>query len=38
MKVKVVNIEDGGFYKDAYVSGNCVNCVYTAQRQGYCKL
>jgi hypothetical protein len=24
MKVKVVNIEDGGFYKDAYVSGNCV--------------
>ena len=24
MKVKVVNIEDGGFYKDAYTSGNCV--------------
>lgn len=24
MKVEVVNIEDGGFYKDAYVSGNCV--------------
>jgi len=24
MKVKVVNIEDGGFYKDAHVSGNCV--------------
>jgi hypothetical protein len=23
-KVKVVNIEDGGFYKDAYTSGNCV--------------
>ena len=24
MKVKVVNIEADGFYKDAYVSGNCV--------------
>ena len=24
MKVKVVNIEDGGYYKDAYTSGNCV--------------
>jgi hypothetical protein len=24
MKVKVINIEDGGFYKDAYTSGSCV--------------
>jgi len=24
MKVEVLNIEDGGFYKDAAVSGNCV--------------
>jgi len=25
MKVEVVNIEDGGFYHDAHMSGNCVN-------------
>ena len=24
MQVEVVDIEDGGFYKDAYTSGNCV--------------
>jgi len=24
MQVEVVNIEDAGFYKDAYTSGNCV--------------